>query len=119
MLFNFEWALLIFAGCSGPVASFKNAQTLNLRVVCERRDGLRCSAAEPGDHRRGSQEDPPDLRNRYSPVDWHGIAGLRDVHAHAYFGLDDETLWGIVQEKVPQLILVLREILDRHDAEEE
>jgi uncharacterized protein with HEPN domain len=60
---------------------------------------------------------PPEIRNRYPQVDWRGIAGLRDVLAHAYFGLDDETLWSVVQEKVPQLILILHETSDRDDVQ--
>ncbi|MCD6135421.1 DUF86 domain-containing protein [Candidatus Bipolaricaulota bacterium] len=50
---------------------------------------------------------PPEIRDRYPQVDWRGISGLRNVLAHAYFGLDDETLWDIVQNKVPQLISTL------------
>jgi len=61
---------------------------------------------------------PPNVRNRYLQLDWRRIAGLRDVLAHAYFGLDDQTLWNIVQEKVPQLILVLGKMSDRHNAED-
>jgi len=38
------------------------------------------------------------------------MAALRNVLAHAYFALDDETLWQIVSEKVPELLTVLRSI---------
>lgn len=30
-------------------------------------------------------------------------AGLRDVIAHAYFGIDDAILWDVIQNKVPEL----------------
>jgi uncharacterized protein with HEPN domain len=43
---------------------------------------------------------PADVRQRHPEVDWKGMAGLRDVLAHAYFGLDDETLWDVVTTKV-------------------
>lgn len=46
---------------------------------------------------------PEDLRDRHTDVDWRRIAGLRDVLIHGYFGLEDETLWDIVQNKVPEL----------------
>ena len=36
---------------------------------------------------------PADVRQAHPEVDWKGMAGLRDVLTHAYFGLDDETLW--------------------------
>ena len=55
---------------------------------------------------------PADVRQVHPEVDWKGMAGLRDVLAHAYFGLDDETLWDVVTTKVPQLRNQVRRILD-------
>ena len=57
---------------------------------------------------------PEDVRQAHPEVDWKGMAGLRDVLAHAYFGLDDETLWDVVTTKVPQLRNQIRRILDEH-----
>jgi uncharacterized protein with HEPN domain len=59
---------------------------------------------------------PEDVRNRYPWVEWRAIAGLRDVLAHAYFALDDATLWDIVARKVPALAEALRQILEEEDA---
>lgn len=53
-----------------------------------------------------------DVRQSHPEVDWKGMAGLRDVIAHAYFGLDDETLWDVVTTKVPHLRHQVRRILD-------
>ncbi len=39
------------------------------------------------------------------------IAGLRDILAHAYFSLENETLWDIVENKVPPLLEQVRRIL--------
>ena len=47
---------------------------------------------------------PEEVRARHPDVDWRAIAGLRDILAHAYFALDDATLWDIVQSKVPRLL---------------
>lgn len=55
---------------------------------------------------------PADVRQGHPEVDWKGMAGLRDVLAHAYFGLDNETLWDVVTTKVPQLRDQVRRILD-------
>lgn len=53
---------------------------------------------------------PEEIRQRHPEVDWRGVAGLRDILAHAYFALDDETLWKIVQDDVPRLLDLLRQI---------
>lgn len=47
---------------------------------------------------------PDDLRTRYPTIDWRKLAGLRDVIAHAYCGLDEEILWAVVTSKVPALL---------------
>jgi uncharacterized protein with HEPN domain len=54
---------------------------------------------------------PEEIRQRYPEVDWRGVAGLRDVLAHAYFALDEATLWKIVCTDVPKLLLQLGRIL--------
>nr|WP_294523640.1 HepT-like ribonuclease domain-containing protein [uncultured Rhodopila sp.] len=35
---------------------------------------------------------PDDVRARYPDVDWKGFAGLRDMIAHRYFGVDTPRL---------------------------
>lgn len=56
---------------------------------------------------------PPELRARYPRVDWRGIAGLRDVMAHGYYGLQDETIWDIIQNEVPPLAEQIQQILQK------
>jgi uncharacterized protein with HEPN domain len=56
---------------------------------------------------------PPEVRTRYPEVDWRGMAGLRDVMAHEYYGLEDETLWDIVQHELPPLIAQVKRILQK------
>jgi uncharacterized protein with HEPN domain len=53
---------------------------------------------------------PEEVRQRHPDVDWRGIAGLRDLLAHAYFALDDATLWKIVQIDIPRVIELLEPI---------
>ncbi len=50
---------------------------------------------------------PNEARARAPTVAWRNIAGFRDIVAHAYFGIDNEIVWDIVANKVPEM---LREI---------
>lgn len=59
---------------------------------------------------------PDDLRQTYSAVEWRRIAGLRDVLIHGYLGLEDETLWDIVQNEMPALLEHLKVILSSRSA---
>ena len=47
---------------------------------------------------------PESERQLYPTIEWRKIAGLRDVLAHGYFGIDDEILWDVVKNKVSVLL---------------
>lgn len=51
---------------------------------------------------------PDEVRVHYPEIEWRKIAGLRDVLAHGYFGLEPETLWDIVRNKIPLLKTALQ-----------
>ena len=57
---------------------------------------------------------PAGIKEKYPEVEWKKIAGLRDVLAHEYFGLDMEVVWDVIQHKLPVLkkkvTHILREI---------
>lgn len=46
---------------------------------------------------------PPEIRNHYPQVEWRKISGLRDIIAHAYFTIDDQIVWDIIQNKLVDL----------------
>lgn len=46
---------------------------------------------------------PQDLKKKYSDIEWKKIAGLRDILAHEYFGIDLVILWDIIKNKLPEL----------------
>jgi uncharacterized protein with HEPN domain len=43
------------------------------------------------------------------------MAGLRDIVAHEYFGIDEEVLWDIVESRIADLLERVREMPDAED----
>ena len=58
----------------------------------------------------GAKKIPEDIRQRYPAVDWRGVAGLRDILTHAYFALENATLWKIIRTDVPEILIRLEQI---------
>ncbi len=56
---------------------------------------------------------PVDVRQRYPDIEWHKVAGLRDIVVHRYFGIDEELLWDILQTHIPRLLQYVDMILQR------
>lgn len=46
---------------------------------------------------------PAEVKEKHSEVEWKKIAGLRDILAHEYFGIDLEVVWDIVKNKLKVL----------------
>ena len=58
---------------------------------------------------------PPSFKARHTHIPWSRIVGFRDVLAHAYFTLDDTIVWDMIQNELPPLHEVARQLLSELD----
>lgn len=57
----------------------------------------------------------PELKKKYPEIEWKRIAGARDVMIHAYFNVDLDVVWDIVNRDIPILKTNLTKILRLED----
>ena len=50
-----------------------------------------------------SKNIPTALREKHSGVDWKAIVGLKNVLVHEYFGIEQEVIWHIIKDDIPNL----------------
>ena len=53
---------------------------------------------------------PQEIREKYNQVQWRLIIATRNKLIHGYLGIDNDTLWSIIQTDVPELISQLQQI---------
>ncbi len=56
---------------------------------------------------------PVDIRAQAPDVPWRLIVGTRNRLAHAYLGIDPDTVWNIVAQELPPLRVALSILLKR------
>ena len=54
---------------------------------------------------------PDNIREKYSTIPWRMIIASRNRLIHAYLGIDNDTVWSIIKEDIPELIEALEEIV--------
>jgi uncharacterized protein with HEPN domain len=54
-----------------------------------------------------------EYQEEHSEIDWQGMTGLRNRLAHAYFDVDYDVLYRVVQEDIPPLISTIENLLDQ------
>ena len=54
-----------------------------------------------------------EYQDEHTEIDWKGMTGLRNRLAHAYFDVDYDVLYQVVQEDIPPLILTIEGLLEQ------
>jgi len=52
-----------------------------------------------------------DIKEQNSKIPWRQMAGLRDVLIHDYMGISLKIVWNVVQNELPQLKAMIKEIM--------
>lgn len=55
---------------------------------------------------------PQPVREFASHIQWRKIVGLRNHLIHGYLGIDNDTLWSVIQDDIPPLLVNL-EVLQK------
>jgi len=50
---------------------------------------------------------PDVIRSSHPEIPWRMIIAMRNQLIHGYLGIDNDTLWSIIQDDVPELLLKL------------
>ncbi len=58
---------------------------------------------------------PDNIRVEYPQIEWKKLAGLRDILIHQYFSIDFEIIWDVVKNKIPELKMVIENLIAEHD----
>jgi uncharacterized protein with HEPN domain len=53
---------------------------------------------------------PEEVRKQYSQIPWRMVVATRNRLIHGYLGIDNDTLWSIIQTDVPVLLTELHKM---------
>ena len=58
---------------------------------------------------------PADVRSKHEKVPWRAMIATRNKLIHGYLGLDDDVIWSIICDDIPDLVEQLKEIVEKSD----
>lgn len=53
---------------------------------------------------------PDDIQNAHDEIPWRQIIATRNRLVHAYLGIDEDTIWSIIQDDIPDLLAALNKM---------
>jgi uncharacterized protein with HEPN domain len=54
---------------------------------------------------------PDEFQARYAGVPWADIIAMRNILVHHYFGIDEDAVWSVVENDLPELKMNIQIIL--------
>ena len=57
----------------------------------------------------------PELKLKFSEIEWAQIVGMRNVFTHEYFGIDSDLVWEIIKNDIPDLKTKIESVLNTFD----
>ena len=57
---------------------------------------------------------PENIRKSHNLIPWRQIVATRNRLIHGYLGIDDDTLWSIIQDDTPRLLQLLNQLADSY-----
>ena len=60
----------------------------------------------------------PEIREKYTQIEWKAVAGMRDKLIHGYFGVDYDLVWDVVTIKIPILHQEIEKILRNKEGDQ-
>jgi len=60
---------------------------------------------------------PSDVRDLAPDIPWRKVVGMRNILVHHYFAIDRDTVWGLVEEDLPDLKRAVEALLLRLGAQ--
>ena len=58
---------------------------------------------------------PDQIRSAHPEIPWRMIIATRNRLIHGYLGIDDDTLWSIIQDEVPPLQSMLESLRETYE----
>jgi uncharacterized protein with HEPN domain len=61
---------------------------------------------------------PDEFKSAHGEIPWRQIAGMRDIAAHGYHSMDDDIIWDVATNSIPELLRFLVGRLGGAEAED-